>query len=65
MAYEENVFGFHVTHPGQKATHVLRDTVQNNIAEIKQAQEEFLQEMNKTLEEAGQKIFDGEEDEDD
>lgn len=54
-----------MTHPGQKATHVLRDTVQNNIAEIKQAQEEFLQEMNKTLEEAGQKIFDGEEDEDD
>lgn len=65
MAYGEDVFGFHVSHPGQRATHVLRDTVQNNIAEIKQAQEEFMKEMNKTLEEAGQKIFEGEEDEDD
>lgn len=65
MAYGENVFGFHVSHPGQSGTHVLRDTVQNNIAEIRKAQEEFLKEMNRTLAEAGQKVFEGEEDEDD
>lgn len=65
MAYGEDVFGFHVSHPGQKATHVLRDTVQNNIAEIKAAQEAYLAELNDTLEAAGMKVFEGEEDEDD
>lgn len=65
MAYEDNVFGFVVQHPGQKATHLLRDTVQNNIKEIRAAQEEFLAELNKTLEAAGAKVYPGEEDEDD
>lgn len=65
MHYEDNVYGFNVQHPGQKATHLLRDTVQNNIAEIRKAQEETLALLNKTLEEAGAKIYEGEEDESD
>jgi len=65
MRYEDNVYGFSVQHPGQKATHLLRDTVQNNIDEIRKAQGEFLALLNKTLEEAGAKIYEGEEDESD
>lgn len=65
MRYEDNIYGFNVQHPGQKATHILRDTVQNNIAEIRKAQEEYLALLNKTLEEAGAKIYEGEEDESD
>ena len=65
MRYEDNIYGFNVQHPGQKATHLLRDTVQNNIAEIRKAQEEYLALLNKTLEEAGAKIYEGEEDESD
>ena len=65
MAYQDNVYGFHVKHPGQRATHVLRDTVQNNIDQIRAAQEQYLKELNNTLEEAGAKIIESEEDEDD
>ena len=53
-------------HPGTGATNVLRDTVQNNIAEIRAAQEQYLAELTKTLEEAGAKVYTGEDtDEDD
>lgn len=65
MHYENNIYGFTVQHPGQKGTHLLRDTVQNNIVEIRKAQEEYLALLNKTLEEAGAKIYEGEEDESD
>lgn len=65
MSYNDNFFGKEVHHPGQKPTHLLRDTVQNNIAEIRKAQEEYLALLNKTLEEAGAKIHEGEEDESD
>ena len=65
MAYEDNVFGYTVRHPGQRATHLLRDTVQNNIKEIRAVQEKYLAELNKTLEAAGAKIYEGEEDEND
>jgi len=65
MAYDGTVYGYQVAHPGQKATHILRDTVQNNIAEIRKAQEQYLAELNRTLEEAGAKIYTGEEEEDD
>ena len=65
MAYEDNVYGYVVKHPGQKATHLLRDTVQNNIKEIRAAQEQYLAELNKTLEAAGAKVYEGEEEEDD
>lgn len=65
MAYDGNVYGYVVKHPGQKATHLLRDTVQNNIKEIRTAQEKYLAELNKTLEAAGAKVYEGEEEEDD
>lgn len=65
MSYNNNFYGKEVRHPGQKPTHLLRDTVQNNIAEIRKAQEEYLALLNKTLEEAGAKIYEGEEDESD
>ncbi len=63
MLYKDNFYGFHVDHPGQQATHLLRDTVYDNIKEIRAAQEKYLAELNKTLEEAGAKVFAGEEDE--
>ena len=59
------VYGKRVDHPGQKETNVLRDTVQNNIGEIRAAQEEYLAEISKTLEEAGMKVQQGDEFEDD
>lgn len=65
MAYNGEVYGRHVNHPGQRATNVLRDSVQNNVNEIRAAQEEYLAELNKELAAAGAKIFDGEEDESD
>lgn len=65
MVYGEKWYGKEVQHKGQKANHILRDTVQNNIAEIRKAQEEYLSQLNKTLEEAGAKIHEGEEDESD
>lgn len=66
LAYNDVVYGHSVQHPGTRATNVLRDTVQNNIAEIRAAQEQYLAELSKTLEEAGAKVYDGEDaDEDD
>lgn len=66
LAYDDIQYGRAVQHPGTRATNVLRDTVQNNIDEIRAAQEEYLAELSKTLEEAGAKIYTGEDtDEDD
>lgn len=66
LAYDDIQYGRTVQHPGTRATNVLRDTVQNNIDEIRAAQEEYLAELSKTLEEAGAKIYTGEDtDEDD
>lgn len=65
MRYGDTVFGFHVDHPGTGATHVLRNTVQNNIDEIRKVQEEYLKEISKTLEEANIKVDKGNEFEDD
>ena len=66
LAYNDVVYGRTVQHPGTHATNVLRDTVQNNIAEIRAAQEQYLAELSKTLEEAGAKVYTGEDtDEDD
>lgn len=59
MAYEDTVFGFRVKHPGTAATHILRNTVQNNIAEIRAAQAEYLAEISKTLEQAKAKCYNG------
>lgn len=65
MRYENMIFGYKVNHPGARATNVLRDTVQNNLSEIRAAQEEYLKEITKKLEEAGLKIDKGNEFEDD
>ncbi|OGO90340.1 MAG: hypothetical protein A2Y17_12290 [Clostridiales bacterium GWF2_38_85] len=65
MGYNDNFFGSFVQHTGQKATHVLRDTVYNNIDAIRAAEEKYLAELNNTLAEAGLKIVNSEEVEDD
>ncbi len=65
MRYEDKIFGFHVNHPGTRETHVLRDTIQNNIEEIRAVQVEYLKEITKSFEEAGLKIDKGDEFEDD
>ncbi len=65
LAYNDIMYGQKVQHPGTRATHILRNTVQNNIAEIRAAQEEYLKEINKTLEQARLKIDDSPEQEED
>lgn len=51
------IYGRRVHHPGQKATHVLRDTVANNIDDIRSAQAEYLQQINDTMVAAGLEQF--------
>lgn len=65
MRYDENYFGRRVQHPGQTATNVLRNSVHNNIDEIKAAQEEYLKLLNEEIEKAGAKVYNGDEEEDD
>ncbi len=65
LAYDDTRYGLVVKHPGTRATNVLRDTVQNNIQEIRAAQEEYLAEISKTIEEANNKVDKGDEFEDD
>lgn len=67
LAYkpENIVFGTRVAHPGTRATNVLRNTVFDHIKDIRAAQAEYLAELKKTLEEAGIKIDQGDEFEDD
>lgn len=65
LSYDDNIYGHRVQHPGTRATNVLRDTVQNNISEIRAAQIEYLKEISKTLEEAGLRVEAGDEFEDD
>lgn len=65
MRYDDMIFGYKVNHPGTRATNVLRDTVQNHISDIREAQEQYLAEISKTLEEAGMKVDAGDEFEDD
>ncbi len=65
MGYNGNFYGRLVQHPGQRGTNVLRNSVYDNIDEIRAAQTEYLKELNNTLEQAGVKVFEGEEDESD
>lgn len=65
LAYNDIVYGRNVMHPGNTATHFLRDTVYNNIGEIRAAQEEYLAEITKAIDEAKKKIDEGDEFEDD
>ena len=66
LAYNDVIYGRSVQHPGTAGTHILRNTVQNNIAEIRAAQAEYLAELSKKIEEAKGKCYTGEDtDEDD
>lgn len=65
LAYNDISYGKRVQHPGNKATHFLRDTVFNNVDEIRAAQAEYLAEISKTIDEAKQKIDQGDDFEDD
>lgn len=65
MHYEDIVVGYHARHPGQAATHVLRDTIQNNIGEIRAAQEKYLAEISETIEKANRKVLTEDIEEDD
>ena len=65
MRYDNMIFGFKVNHPGTRETNVLRDTVQNHISDIREAQEEYLAAISDTLEAAGMKVDKGDEFEDD
>lgn len=57
MRYDDIIIGYHAHHPGQSATHVLRDTVQNNIGEIRAAQTQYLAEISETIERANRKAL--------
>lgn len=57
-------YGKSVQHPGVRGEATLRNSVFDNIDAIREAQEEYLSELNKTIEEAGGKIEESEEDED-
>lgn len=65
MRYEDIIIGYHASHPGQAATHVLRDTVQNNIGEIRSAQAQYLAEISDTIEKANRKALTEDIEEDD
>ncbi|MBQ9472551.1 MAG: hypothetical protein IJU73_05340, partial [Ruminococcus sp.] len=51
------IIGYHASHPGSYATHVLRDTVQHNISEIRASQEQYLVEITETIEKANRKVL--------
>lgn len=57
-------YGKTVSHPGLRGESTLRTSVFDNIDTIREAQEVYLSELNKTIEEAGGKIDESEEDED-
>lgn len=58
-------YGHNVDHPGQQATNVLRNSVYNNINEIRAAQEEYLALLSGEIEKAAGKALDGEVEDDD
>lgn len=65
MRFDDNIYGKEVKHPGQPATNVLRNSVYNNIDEIKSAQEEYLKLLNEEISKAQGKVYNGDEEEDD
>ncbi len=58
-------YGFHVNHPGQAPRHLLRNTIQNNIGEIRAAQEEYLAKISEIINPDDLKITETEEEETD
>jgi hypothetical protein len=66
MAYQENIYGKVARHGGQREGHILRNAVHDNIAEIRAAQEKFLEALSGELDRAkGMMQQDSEEPEDD
>ena len=65
MAYGGDFFGARVNHGGQRGTHVLRNSVYDNIQAIRAAQEVYLKALSDTIERAQGKINQSEEAEDD
>lgn len=65
MHFDDNIYGKEVNHPGQPTTNVLRNSVYNNIDEIKSAQEEYLKLLNEEISKAQGKVYNGDEEEDD
>lgn len=61
----QDSFGTHVNHPGQGARHLLRDTIQNNIDEIRKAQEQYLKQISDIMDIFDLKINETEEEEND
>lgn len=57
-------YGGSAQHPGEKATHVLRNSVYDNVDEIRAAQEEYLAELSDTIQKALGKGLDGEAEDD-
>lgn len=64
MWYQES-FGFLVNHPGQRAQHLLRNTIQNNIGEIRAAQEKYLEEISRIMDANDIKVAETPEEEND
>ena len=58
-------YGWAVDHPGQQETNILRNSVYNNIGEIRAAQEEYLALLNEEIEKLTGKTLDGEAEDDD
>ena len=65
MAFNDDFYGKSLKHPGTRGTNVLRNSVYNNIAEIRDAQEEYLAALSAEIEQAIAKIEESEEAEDD
>lgn len=56
IMWYKDYFGVLVNHPGQRPTHLLRDTIQNNIDEIRAAQEKYLKQISEVMDIADIKI---------
>ena len=65
IMWYQNSFGTLVKHPGQKAQHLLRNTIQNNIDNIRAAQEQYLDEISRIMDIEDLKIKDTEDEESD
>ncbi len=60
LAYNDTFYGKKVVHPGFGEPRILRNTAHDNIEKIRKAQEKYLSEITKTIEEAKGKVYTGE-----
>jgi len=65
MAYDNDVYGKMVNHPGQHERHILRNAVYENIDAIREAQAEYLKALSDEIDRAKGLIVESEEPEDD